>query len=261
MVCAGEGIQTANVLDLLTRLVDQSLVVALHSEEGPVRYRLLETLRDYAEQRLTASGTRIRSTTATPRSSSSLPNARSRSCSALGGNSLNPPLNESRTTSGTALRWLVIRNDAERAQSLAGSVARFWFFHGYFDEGSTWLAQVLSLDGATRTAGRARSLHGAGTIAMMRGDVASAESALREALALWGELGNGTQQAFVLFVLGMVARQRADYLEAHHLFQQGWTPVGRLATRRRWPTTSQAWRTWRASRTVWWRRGGTRRKR
>src|SRR5205085_303132 len=206
VVCAGEGIQTANILDLLTQLVDQSLVVALHSEEGPVRYRLLEMLRDYAEQRLTASGT---ADTVHDRHAVFFLELAERTEPELFGTGwklAQSTFEREQDNVRTALRWLVIHNDAERAQSLAGSVARFWFFHGYFDEGSTWLAQVLSLPGATRTAGRARSLHGAGTIAMMRGDVASAESALREALALWRQLGNGnsTQQAFVLFVLGMV---------------------------------------------------------
>jgi predicted ATPase len=55
VVCAGGRIQPANVLDLLTRLVDQSLVVADYAEDGPVRYRLLETLREYADQQLTQS--------------------------------------------------------------------------------------------------------------------------------------------------------------------------------------------------------------
>jgi len=113
------------------------------------------------------------------------------------------------------------RGDVERVQSLAGSVARFWFFHGYFDEGSAWLAQVLALTPAESTAGRAKSLHGAGTIAMMRGDFVEAESALREALGIWRELGNWEQQGFVLFVLGMVARQRGAYVEARRLFEQG----------------------------------------
>src|SRR5207247_508094 len=101
------------------------------------------------------------------------------------------------------------------------SVARFWFFHGYFDEGSGWLARVLALPLADRTAGRAKSLHGAGTIAMMRGDFPAAESALREALRLWRELRNAAEEGFVLFVLGMVARQRGEHAEARGLFEEG----------------------------------------
>ena len=50
-VCAGEGIERDDVLDLLGSLVDQSLVIA-EEREGGVRYRLLETVRQYGLERL-----------------------------------------------------------------------------------------------------------------------------------------------------------------------------------------------------------------
>ena len=50
----GAGIEAAEVLDLLTRLVDKSLVQAEAQPDGEARYRLLETLRQYARQRLAA---------------------------------------------------------------------------------------------------------------------------------------------------------------------------------------------------------------
>ncbi|MBV9912898.1 MAG: tetratricopeptide repeat protein, partial [Sinobacteraceae bacterium] len=120
-----------------------------------------------------------------------------------------------------ALRWLTTRGDTEHALGLAGSLARFWFFHGYFDEGNAWLTRVLTLPGSAPTAGRAQCLHGIGTIAMMRGDVAAAETALHEALGIWRELGNLAQQGFVLFVLGMAARQHGARSEASRLFEAG----------------------------------------
>jgi predicted ATPase/class 3 adenylate cyclase len=53
-VCSADPIQPEQILDLLTRLVDKSLVSVLHAG-GATRYRLLETLRDYARNRLAAS--------------------------------------------------------------------------------------------------------------------------------------------------------------------------------------------------------------
>jgi predicted ATPase/DNA-binding SARP family transcriptional activator len=55
-VCAGDGIESGDVLDLLTSLVDKSMVVADTSPEGATRYRLLETLRQYGNERLIKSG-------------------------------------------------------------------------------------------------------------------------------------------------------------------------------------------------------------
>jgi non-specific serine/threonine protein kinase len=55
-VCAVEGIEQAHVLDLLTSLVDKSLVMAHTLRRSEARYSLLETIRQYAQERLTASG-------------------------------------------------------------------------------------------------------------------------------------------------------------------------------------------------------------
>jgi predicted ATPase len=54
-VCAGDGVEAGEVLELLTRLVDRSLVVAEPSDRA-TRYRLLETIREYGEQVLRESG-------------------------------------------------------------------------------------------------------------------------------------------------------------------------------------------------------------
>jgi predicted ATPase/class 3 adenylate cyclase len=51
VVCADDGVQPAGIADVVTRLVDKSLVSVVHESTG-IRYRLLETLRDYARNRL-----------------------------------------------------------------------------------------------------------------------------------------------------------------------------------------------------------------
>src|SRR3712207_9573563 len=57
-VCAGEGIEKDEVLDLLTHLVDKSLVLVAEQQQGgeQARYRLLETVRQYGAQKLKESG-------------------------------------------------------------------------------------------------------------------------------------------------------------------------------------------------------------
>ena len=58
-VCSGEGIEQDDVLDILSKLVDKSLVVAEAwpiSVEGELRYRMLEPIRQYCQERLAESG-------------------------------------------------------------------------------------------------------------------------------------------------------------------------------------------------------------
>ena len=50
-VCSAEGIQKDEILDLLSRLVDKSMLVMEQSQAGETRYRLLETIRQYAEDK------------------------------------------------------------------------------------------------------------------------------------------------------------------------------------------------------------------
>jgi predicted ATPase len=54
-VCSGDGLATGDVLELVARLVEQSLVLADEEVGGERRYGLLETLRQYARERLEAS--------------------------------------------------------------------------------------------------------------------------------------------------------------------------------------------------------------
>ncbi len=55
-VCAGNGLDVHNILDLLTELTNKSLIVAQRTPGKPTRYQLLETIRQYAQEKLTASG-------------------------------------------------------------------------------------------------------------------------------------------------------------------------------------------------------------
>src|SRR5258708_31829565 len=50
-VCVGEGVDDVKVLDLLTSLADKNLVIT-DEQDGATRYRLLETVRHYAQERL-----------------------------------------------------------------------------------------------------------------------------------------------------------------------------------------------------------------
>jgi predicted ATPase len=55
-VCAGEAIESAGILDLLTQLVNKSLVLAARAQGEEARYRMLETIREYALEKLTSIG-------------------------------------------------------------------------------------------------------------------------------------------------------------------------------------------------------------
>ncbi len=87
-----------------------------------------------------------------------------------------------------ALQWAIEREQAETAARIAGAVWRFWHVRGHLAEGRQWLDAAVGLSGAPRSPARAKALCGAGWTANLQGAVEQAEQFFQESLALSREL-------------------------------------------------------------------------
>ena len=217
-VGAGEGIDQSSVMDLLGRLVDKSLVVVQpHTERAgeQVRYDLLETLRHYALERLTADN----SLESTARRHASYfldlverADARFWASDEAGAlSSIEPEHDNVRA----ALRYFLSTGAVDYALRLASSMGMFWFIRGYCTEGRTWLHEALGLaaaDGPAASSGaaHAKALHADGRLAHVQGDYGVAEERLHAAITIWQRLGDDSQMANALFLLGRIALARGD---------------------------------------------------
>ena len=156
-VCAGDGLETWEVLDLVSALVHKSLVVAEGDEE--VRYRLLETVRQYAEEKLVDSD-----------EAAVVRNAH-RDWYAVFAERALPHLVGHEQVAWyrkvaleqdnfrAALSWS--RDDPEGAEMglrLAVALGRFWRMRGHYAEGRAWLREALERGAPTATPARARAL-------------------------------------------------------------------------------------------------------
>jgi non-specific serine/threonine protein kinase len=210
-VGAGGGVEPSTVLDLLGHLVDKSLVMArplAQDAVGEVRYRLLETLRHYALERLAADGA---TEAATRRHALYFLDLVERAddrflrgdeAGALG--SIEPEHDNVRA----ALRHFLAAGESERAARLAGALGMFWYFRGYFNEGRAALREALGRLGSGGSPGGAsaacaKALHAEARLAHGQGDYAAAERGLHAALTLWRQLGDRVQTAYALFLLGL----------------------------------------------------------
>jgi ATP/maltotriose-dependent transcriptional regulator MalT len=113
--------------------------------------------------------------------------------------------------------------DAELGLRLAGAVWSFWWVHGHLREGRRWLEGLLALapsGGARLAAARAKALSGAGALATEQGDYDRAGALLEETLALSRELGNKRWGAWPLMYLGVIARYHGDYRRAATLLEE-----------------------------------------
>ncbi len=193
----------ANILDLLTHLVDKSLVT-VEDQGGETRYRLLETIRQYTGEKLLeageAEGARDRHLDYFLRlSHEAEPLLR-------GADQLTwlMRLEIEHDNLRAALKWAMGRGLPEASLRLAGNLARFWYLHGYWREGRDWLTQALSQTDARSTspalrAARAKALAGAAWLMDEDGN----DIPLYEAsLTLYRELEDGWGQAFALRGLG-----------------------------------------------------------
>jgi len=219
-VCAGDGIPIDDILDLLARLVDKSLVIA-ETLNGDVRYRMLETIRQYSRERLTASD---EADTVRRRHLEWFVRLAERAEPELHGpeqitwldrletehDNLRAALDVSKTPEG----------GAEAVARLAGAVHRFWALRGHLREGREWF-KAISAGSASLPAGvRAKALYAAGTLAFDQGDYAQAATLCEAGLTAYRASGEAAGIALSLNVLGMVARNRGDYARASTLLEE-----------------------------------------
>jgi predicted ATPase len=176
-VCAGDGLETAQIALLLAELIDKSLVAG-EDRDGPRRYRLLETIRSYAAGRLDAAGER---SALAARHASWL-------VQLVGG--LDAQLTGLETEQGNlrvALETL-IATDPEEALRLSARVWAFWLRRIELPEARHWLGESLERAPAV-SAERIEALLGYAAIEFRSGDAGFGLARVEEALSIARNLG------------------------------------------------------------------------
>lgn len=213
---------SAAVLDALASLVDKSLVQQeAHGSEGEPRFGLLETVREFALDRLAQAGEQSQAQRRAAEHVLALVRAAEPELAGHRQAATLDRLEQEHDNLRAALRWAIDARDTGLAVWLGAAVWPFWHLRGYLREGRAWLAETLLLPGAASYPGEyARLLHGAGTLAFVQGDYAAARSFHQESLALRQRAGDRRGAALSLGGLGDVAHQQGAYDEAATLHQQ-----------------------------------------
>jgi DNA-binding NarL/FixJ family response regulator len=118
-----------------------------------------------------------------------------------------------------ALTWSLDRQETEIGLRLGGALWRFWAIRGHLREGRHWLTALLAL-APMRTSVRGKALNSAGYVALWQADYATARVLHEESLAIGRELDDGQIIAWSLNNLGLVARFAGDYPRARALFEE-----------------------------------------
>lgn len=202
--------------DILQSLLDKSLVRKRDSPLGP-RYWMLETIREYAAERLEASGEAERFA----RGHLAFYFALAEDVDQRGktGEYEVGRIEEERENLRSALET-ALELEPDQALDLAGRLGLYWNRRGQWGEGRQRLAAALAAAPAAPALTRVRALNEAGNLALWQADVDAAEQLGGEALALASEHDDKSGTAYALNLLGSVAGQRGDNIAAGEWYEE-----------------------------------------
>ncbi|MEI8411404.1 MULTISPECIES: DUF4062 domain-containing protein [unclassified Kribbella] len=211
-VCGGDGVDAADVLDLLGRLVDKSLVVVVEGTDEN-RYRLLQTVRQYARERLIdADETDVVRTGHRDWGCSIVEAAASHIRGGEEQARWLDRLESEHDDIQAALEWSLSQRDANTSLRIAVGAAWFWYLHGHWDEARRSLEQSIRLGGA-EPALRAKAGAWTAIFAWKQEDLARARElakASMDELSGGGDEGEG----LTLLALALVAISRTQLEQA-----------------------------------------------
>lgn len=224
------GTETA-VVDLLTRLVEKSLVVA-DRQVDRVRYRLLEPIRQYARDKLADSG---EGPTVERRHLGFFLRFVDEAASGL-----SRPFDQWLERSEqefdnirTALDWGLSGHDVERGMRLAVAVWRFWLHRGSLSEGRFVLNRALTAAAEDISPLlRMKALNALAYMALTQDDYEEVASLCRQSLSLAGQTGEDRQTAVALAILGHTLWHMNDAIEAVRLCEESLALARKSADRR-----------------------------
>ena len=201
-ICAGDDIETYDVLDLLTQLVNKSIVVVIeHSQSGENRYRMLETIRQYAREKLleVGGGEAIRDqhlayfVKLIERAEPEL----HRSNQVFWLNKLDNEIDNFRM----AVEWALV-NDVESGLRIAAIPWRFWLGRTYLQEVDKWLKQLLEQHKATNALhAQALAIHS--LCKFRQGDFSETIKLAKQSLEMARTLSDKQTEALSLAFLGV----------------------------------------------------------
>jgi DNA-binding CsgD family transcriptional regulator/tetratricopeptide (TPR) repeat protein len=219
-VCDRAGTFSGEVLDTLESLVDKSVVNRAEQENGESRITMLDTIREYALERLVKSGegNAIRRAhclhylALAEQAETRLRGEEQRLCL--------DQLESEHDNVRAALNWSIDTGEAELALRLGAALWRLWYVRGHLSEGRRWLDAAIGLDTASTDRARARAMTGAAVLAHYQGDYARAATLAEEAMSLSRRLRDKQGVARSLDTLALVARSGGRYAESRDMCEK-----------------------------------------
>ncbi len=229
-VCDTKSDLDLDLLDGMASMVDKSLLQQVEQANGESRFVMLETIREYALEKLEASGEEALTKRAHAAYSLVLAEEEPTEQSGAEGAEWLERFALEHDNFRASLEWLTETGDAEWGLRLGAALFRFWETREYLAEGRVRLGKLLKLaGGAAPTKARARAVFAAGVLAGEQGDYVSADTLIRESLDIARQLRDKQGVAVSLNALAVHARDRGDVAVAYSLLEESlmlWRELG-----------------------------------
>jgi predicted ATPase/class 3 adenylate cyclase len=202
------------VFDGIASLVEKSLLRQAEGPAGESRFFMLETIREYALDRLQRSGEGELLLGRHAHYFGEL--AEEAEPEILGADQIGwlERLEAERDNFRAALGWSLERGDTERALRLIGSLRRAWVARGHLSETRKWLEAGFEQSAAVPPQVEAKALYGLGRVALVEGDYGQAIPSLERSARLFRELGDAEGLVFSLADLGFIATAQGRHEDA-----------------------------------------------
>jgi predicted ATPase/DNA-binding CsgD family transcriptional regulator len=207
-------------LDVVAALLNKSLLSRDEREENRPRFRMLETIREYALEILRASGELHEAERCHAEYFLALAEQAQQAFQRSDRGVWLERLDREHDNLRAALHWLQQQHEADLGLRLATAVSHLWFYRGYLAEGRAWLEQMLALGEESPASLRSAALAWSGHLARRQGDYAAARHAFEQSLPLARVLEDRHQIAEILSNLGLVAHSQGDYRAARPLLEE-----------------------------------------
>ncbi len=231
-VCDTKGDLELDLLDGMASMVDKSLARQVEQANGESRFVMLETIHEYALEKLQASGEEAATKRAHAAYCLILAEEEATQQNDAQGTGWLERLTLEHDNFRAGLEWLIHTEDPEWGLRLGTALFGFWETREYLAEGRDLLGRLLRLPGAAGpTKSRMRALFAAGVLAAEQGDYGSADRFIIESKDIARQLGDKTGAAVSLNALAVLKRDRGDIETAHALFDESlelWRELGDL---------------------------------
>ncbi|MDP9369539.1 MAG: AAA family ATPase, partial [Chloroflexota bacterium] len=211
-----------DVLEGVASLVDKSLVRRTERPGDEPRFGMLETVREYARDRLAESDEQAAVQSRHLGWCLALAEAAEPELRSAGQGTWLGRLETEHDNVRAALTWAgegVEPESRALGLRLAASLYTFWFVRSHWAEGREWLEELLRTDDSRPSAARAKALFVAGLLAFAAGDPAAAAARHEESLGMARAVGSRTVEALALYGLGDAARLQGDASEAGRCYE------------------------------------------